>query len=890
MRETKLRANDLSSAAKTRLCKALLLAFGGATVATGAVAQQQLERVEITGSAIKRVDAETAVPITVLHVDDLKKEGVSTVEQLVQRLANMQQQQSTSQVVGLGTGGASFADLRGLGANKTLVLLNGRRVANNALDSSAPDLNTIPFAAIERVEVLRDGASSLYGTDAIGGVINFITRRDFQGGTFTIGGDIPEKKGGKSQTGNVGFGFGDLDKDRVNVLAFLDYNHQEPISGTDRDFNSRNLRPSPTPFPANYFQNGNSFNPLGPACADPFLLQDATKTGCQFIPGKFIDYVPRTERISGFLGGTLALGDGHRLRLEYFGTRTEVQSNIAPVPFGNLTVDPGTAFYPGNGITPAPPAGSGIDTTMPLHVRFRDVPNGPRAGDDLNYQQRLVLALDGTLAGWDYQTGLTYNTNKVHSNLVGGYADGSIITAGVKSGVINPFGAQTAAGTALLASALTTGNVLNGFGKVYGGDARVSRELGDWFQASRPAALAVGAEVRRETFKETANADFAAQVIASTGIDPATDNEGSRNVFATYLELNVPLLKSLEVTAAVRYDKYSDFGSTTNPKLSFRYTPMQSLLLRGSASTGFRAPSLYDLNSAQTFTNTAATWNDPVLCPGGQPKPGVSAAVACGQQFIELNGGNKGLKPEKSKSATIGLVFEPAAGTSFSVDYWTILISQTIGPAGLPDATIFGDPVKYAGLFHRAPDGTLATDGSQCPGTNCGYILNAASNFGKIATNGLDFNASYRLRAGAAGNFAFNLNSTYVHRYDYQNEEGGPYFQNVGIYSGAGPIFRWQHSLTTSWSLGAWGAGVAGRFKSGYLDATPPNEVASYTVFDVYGTWQPTKALQLTLGVKNVFDRDPPFSNQLSTFAVGYDPRFAEVTGRAYYFRGTYNF
>ena len=137
-------------------------------------------------------------------------------------------------------------------------------------------------------------------------------------------------------------------------------------------------------------------------------------------------------------------------------------------------------------------------------MRFRDVPNGPRQGNDVNYQERLVASLDGTLAGWDYQTGLSYNRNAVHSNLSGGYADGGIIGPGVANGIINPFGAQTAAGAALLDSALTNGNLLNGKGTVYGVDARASREFGDWFKAGRPAALAVGAEMRREKFIETA--------------------------------------------------------------------------------------------------------------------------------------------------------------------------------------------------------------------------------------------------------------------------------------------------------------------------------------------------------------------------------------------------
>src|SRR5471032_313989 len=170
-----------------------------------------IQRVEITGSAIKRIDGESSVPVTVIKMDDLKKEGITTIEQVMANLSASQSSQGTSQVVGSGTGGASFADLRGIGANKTLILLNGRRLANNAYDSSAPDLNMIPFAALERVEVLRDGASALYGSDAVGGVINFITRKDYQGGTVTIGADSPQHPGGFSNNANIGYGFGDLE-------------------------------------------------------------------------------------------------------------------------------------------------------------------------------------------------------------------------------------------------------------------------------------------------------------------------------------------------------------------------------------------------------------------------------------------------------------------------------------------------------------------------------------------------------------------------------------------------------------------------------------------------------------------------------------------------------
>src|SRR5262249_45758508 len=163
-----------------------------------------------------------SVPVTVFKMKDMKAEGITTVEQILSTLTAAQSSLGTSQAVGASTGGASFADLRGIGANKTLVLLNGRRIANNAFDGSAPDLNMIPVAALERVEVLRDGASSLYGTDAIGGVINFITRQDYQGGAITLGADSPQHAGGKAKNANAGFGFGDLDKNGYNLFGFID--------------------------------------------------------------------------------------------------------------------------------------------------------------------------------------------------------------------------------------------------------------------------------------------------------------------------------------------------------------------------------------------------------------------------------------------------------------------------------------------------------------------------------------------------------------------------------------------------------------------------------------------------------------------------------------------
>jgi iron complex outermembrane receptor protein len=905
---------------RTVLAKSLLIAFSGTAALSGGMAfaqqapVQELQRVEITGSSIKRIDAETAVPVTVIKIDDLKKQGVTTIEQVMANLSSMQTQQGTSQVVGLGTGGASFANLRGLGANKTLVLLNGRRLANNAFDSSAPDLNMIPFAALERVEVLRDGASSLYGSDAVGGVINFITRKDFTGGAITYGIDHPQKSGGESWNANAAFGFGDLAKDGYNVFGMVDRQQQDRVGGTQRPFNTRYPGGiSPTTNPANYFQAGSSGNPTAPTCAaGTDLIPNATGLGCQMTTSSFVDYVPRSERTTGLLKGTLKLSQDHELGLEYFASQSTVQSQIAPVPYGALRQNPTrldgspNPYYPGNSgnsFTPnipldptfAPTAAQALAGVKPgfVNIKWRDLPNGPRADENINNQERFVASMNGIIGGWDYQAALTYNQNKVKENLRG-YSDGGIIKAGMLNGIINPFGAQDAAGTALINSAALDGNVQNASGTTKGIDAHVSKELGDWFGAGRAAAVAFGGEFQKQDFRSAANPDYAAKVVSSTGIDPNTLNEGSRDVYAAYAELNLPIIKSLDVTASVRYDKYSDFGSTVNPKVNFRYQPLQQLLFRGSYSTGFRAPSLYEINAAQSYTNTTIQ-NDPINCPGGTVLPGKTAAISCDAQFESLTGGNKNLKPEKSKNATFGLVFEPAAGLSLGIDFWWIRLTQTIGTLSQDDVFGANSQTLYSGLYHRNPQGYLSTDGSECPDpTTCGYVDLRTQNLGGINTNGIDLSASYKLRAGGMGNFGFQLNSTYVQKYEYQNSEGGEWHQNVGVYSGTGPVFRWQHNASVNWTGGAFAAGMVAHYKSGYAD-DPSNapdgyKVGSYTTFDAYGSWGAPKGFGITFGIRNLFDRAPPLSYQTQTFQAGYDPRYTDPTGRTYYLRGSYTF
>jgi len=874
-------------------------AIGATLLAQPAFAQQAddatIQKVVVTGSAIKRLDGETSVPITVLKMSDLKKEGITTVEQVMSNISASQSTQGTSQSVGLSTGGSSFADLRGIGANKTLVLLNGRRLANNALDSSAPDLNMIPFAAIERVEVLRDGASSLYGSDAVGGVINFITRKDFTGGIATVGVDSPKSAGGFSKNANVGFGYGNVDTDGFNLFGVLDLQKQNSVTGTQRNYNTRfpgGL--SSSTIPANYNQGDTSYNPAalaaGGCASSPLLVTDGT-SGCQITTSPYVDYVPKSERATGLFKGTFKLPQGHEAGLEYLISRSAVATTIAPVPYGGLVMN---RVRPDGTLNPYYPVNAALDPTQnAVNVKWRDTPNGSRTDNNVNRQQRLVASLQGNVAGWDYQTALTYNENKVDLNLTGGYTNGDVITAGVLNGIINPFGEQSAAGSALLTSAGLNGLLQSAKGTTKGFDINASREFGDWFGAGRNTALALGGQAQHESFTSAANTAYAEKVVASTGTDPYTLSAGSRNVYAVFGELNVPITKELDVTAAVRYDKYSDFGNSTNPKVSFRYQPTKKVLVRGSYSTGFRAPSLYEINSANTYTNTSQQ-NDPLNCPNGtNPTAGHGAANNCKQQFQALYGGNKNLSPEKSKNATFGLLVEPVDNLTLGADLWFIKLENQIGQ--LAENDVFKDPAKYASLYHRNAAGELATDGSQCPNpTTCGYVDLRTENLGNLITNGIDLSANYRYRTTGYGNFNLGLNGTWVHKYSYQNEANGVWNSSLGTYSGTAPVFRWQNTASVNWNLGELSAGLTGHYKTGYAEPGYENKgtnaVPSYTTADAFVAWTEPKGYALTFGIRNLADRAPPLSYQTTTFQSGYDPRFTDVLGRTYYVRASYSF
>jgi iron complex outermembrane receptor protein len=895
---------------RTRISIAIGAAFGASLAGYLPVTLAQtttLERAEITGSSLRRVDAETALPVTVIKAEDLVKQGVTTAEQAVQRIAANQSNFGVSQAIGATTGAKAEADLRGLSAasgtnaNKTLVLLNGRRIANHAFDAAAADLNAIPISAIDRIEVLRDGASAIYGTDAIGGVINFILRRDFQGLEISAENQAPQKSGGDVNRVNLTAGFGSLSKNRFNILASLDWRRQEGLEAAERSFSRTGILrgqvvagTSGTSFPG----DAGGFEPSLPNCNPPSSIPNPAGTACRYDFTRDIDIIPSNEQLTGLIRGSFALGGDHTLTAEYLRAENKATAQVAPAPTSSFIPDTSPFFPAGATVVAVPGFGNGAV------ANWRQVPAGKRTSGDDTTTERAMLEAQGMFGGgWDYRGAIGQSKNTSDASVKRGYVNDSLIQAGIIAGVINPFGPQPAAGTAAIEAAQVRAVTLTGENKVDFADFRVTKDL---FQmAAGPVAAAFGTEFRKEkSFFEAT--DITAQ-LGSLGIDPDSDTKGDRDVTALFAEFNFPILRNLELTLAARHDRYSDFGNTTNPKVGLRYQPTKEVLLRGSYNKGFRAPTLYEIYQPQSLTFTSDNYDDPLLCPGGVAVPPASAGAVCGQQVLQRLGGPGGLgqpisnlQPEKSDAFTFGFVIDPIPSITFGMDFWSIKVKEQISPT--PEQAIFGDPAAYASRFVRCsqiPAGPSAgvidrTDIDVCLNfptfDPIAYIDTPVDNLGDLKTRGVDVQFAWRAPKSAYGQFAFSIDATYVDQYKYQREKNGEWFYAAGRYSDNAPVFRWQHVATVNWSAGPWAAVFANRFKSGYTDQDEQTDVRPYSVFDASLTYTGIRNLTLTGGILNLTDKDPPVSAQLTTFQRGYDPRFTDPRGRTYLVRVGYKF
>ncbi len=940
-----------------------LAAHAGAGMAQ-AEAGSQLERVEITGSSIKRVKDEGALPVQVITRKDIERQGIVSAEQLIATLSingngmdNLASNADVAAGQARGNNGASSANLRGQGAASTLVLLNGRRVAAHGLNGGVVDLNSIPMSAIERVEILKDGASALYGTDAIAGVINFILRKNYSGLEAETFADITEAGGGNIGRVKLTGGFGDLGADKFNVLASVSYSDAKLLRGDQRDFvntfqPNRGLSvdtrgtPYATVFAISSLYNalsrdnlstaGRSTGPVQPgtsvamnginaldlpgqagcssiagqAAYDEVLWSTpSAKWGCAWDTGRAAVLQQPVQSTNAVLRGTLALAE-HQVFAEFVGGHVVSSKSFSPSQITSSTSTTNPFYnlaYPSTGeaynsvfnaiaaVFPSIEANRG----QPLALRWRCMPCGNREIETTADTQRLLVGAEGPLAGaWDYRTGVSIATSKTTSLLQHGYFYSKPFAALINNGTLNPFPAD---GISQSATALAALDAVRADGvTLYGG--KYTLQQAD-FTASGPVMklpagdlmAAVGTDLRTEKYRFNGNATDAATqaAIFNAPFDSVnTLDTVKRDIKAVFVELLVPVFKKLEATVAVRRDDYTGFGTTTNPKFSLRYQPLDQLMVRASATRGFRVPTFNQLyNGITESTYAGKDLVDPINCAGGvvdATKPGCAAITP-----TILTGGKPTLGPEKSRQWSWGFVWSPRPEVTLGADWWQIRKTGTIQAISLTDL------VKNFGLFPdnflRDSSGTLLA------------IDNRNVNAGETITKGVDLSlrgaqklGDGRLTVGLEGSYLLDKRSRLITSAPMGASE-------IGVFTRSGDLgLRWKHSLSASYEEGAWGFAVIQRWRAGYKDAqlpgvangsvAPPDwkpNVAKYITHDLSVSYRGIRNLGLTFGIKNLTNDDPPFSAAYdSNTGAGssWEPRVADPRGRSYTITASYKF
>jgi iron complex outermembrane receptor protein len=903
-----------------RAVRGVLLACAGTTIALAslplaaqtlpATSAAELPRVEVTGSAIRRVQSETALPVQTISRAEIEKTGVTTAAELMGRVSANSNGLTDGASINVGGDQRGFnsANLRGIGTSSTLVLLNGRRMANFASpgDDSGVDLNNIPAAALERVEVLLDGASALYGTDAIGGVINFITRKDFQGLEANVYVGTTDEGGAGKRTASLSAGKGVLERDGYNVFAVADFQRANPLNTSQRSFipglqveqRLGHLLSSYTS-PANirltsaqrdrlqeigFTLNGQPItnrliNLSVPNCAPPANVYLSEGTGgvdaCTYNYMGDTELYPKSEKASLLSRAVIKLGGSHqayaevalsRAKTDYTGSSARVTGYI---DYSRVPQLAGTGL-------------DQLDDDIPgeLELRMRLNEAGQRTSTLTSEGVRFVVGMTGTVGGWDYDTAYNHSVNTVKDRDTHGYVLYNELLEGIADGRINPFGASSPEGQALIDSIQVDDVVRRARGTLDAVDVKFSRALMP--MAGGELAVAIGGEARREKNRFTPSA-----LLLSDNINNDAAPEGgratsdSRDVAAVYGEVLMPFAKQWEAQLSARYDYYENVGGAVSPKIGLTYRPSEALLLRGSAGRGFRAPSMTELYRPTVYSSTA-TLPDPVYCATVE-----NNYSDCADNWDTRRYSNENLKPERSRQFSLGAVFAAGKHVSASLDYWNIKRTNLISEIG--DDIILGNLAKYGDLVYRDEDGLID------------YIELRKDNRGAQLARGIDLALTVRGVDTAIGRFGGRLNGTYVLTSDIQNAPGDEFVSNLNRFVTDGVVQRWRHTVSFDWDRGPLSASLQNTFSSGYEDqntainidngsVVAANRVKRYSLWDLSGAYAVDAHLKLRVGIQNLFDKSPPYSNQAYYFLSGYDPSYTDPRGRRFYASANYSF
>ncbi|WP_052748992.1 TonB-dependent receptor plug domain-containing protein [Arsukibacterium ikkense] len=856
------------------LSAAVILATTGQHVLAAeenAAEEQKIEKIQITGSRLKGVDMEGANPVQIFSRDDMARRGYDSVGSFLRDLPQASSAGTFTENGGVGgadgsPAGSSGVSLRGLGSSSTLVLVNGRRVAvdsfTNGFDSFV-NVNSIPMSALERVEVLTDGASSVYGSDAIAGVINFILRKDVEGHEISVsyGDDTKSSNFGRTNLTYVG-GF---NTENSNTTLVVDYFDRKALFNSDRPIDVT-------------LKSSTRVTIDGSDYAEPWCGTDVSNGGtrCRY------DYVieraiqPDTTAIGATLHHNYQLANGN----EFF-AEAMFQNNSGSAYDSAAAFDVRIA-----GNSPLVPqwardidAADGQMNQIRVRSRFPET----RLQDYDTTSYRLLAGLRGELGLWSWETAATYGKTENEITHVQGYMGRDKVTNGIANGTFNPFNLGRDNNSAAIAAVRELAPRV-GESEVFSLDFNIAGDLALELPAGNISAV-FGGEFRSEDIF-----DRPSQIAQSGGVFAlgASDAAADRTQYAAYAEFNVPVTDSLDLIAALRYDHYSDFGGDTNPKLSLRYRATDELILRTSWSTGFRAPSLSQLGAGESlgsaYINCGAAQPFNALC-------GTFGASFGELEFDQETLGNRGLDAENSEAINIGFSWNLTENLQITADYWRYEHTDIVD--------VDANTTLKACIAGTAPttNSIAALNGEfGCvldAGDDLVFLRTGFFNVGRQQTDGVDVNINYSLHTAGFGTFKLYAAGTKTFSYQRQiNPESGKE-DLLGKLSGANEIARpdFVADFGSDWSLNNWSASLSAHYISKLGDGDfkfGGNETLdAWLVFSGSIGYELTDNQRILLSVRNLTDKKPPYASSPTN---GYASSVHDWIGTLWTARYTINF
>jgi iron complex outermembrane receptor protein len=871
-----------------------------------------LQTITVTGSAIPRIDTETASPVTTISAKDIARSGYTTISDVVRSISADNSGSIPNAFTNGFAAGSSGVALRGLTVNSTLVLIDGHRAANYAVaddgERSFVDLNTIPLAAVDRIEVLKDGASSLYGADAIAGVVNVILKPGYQGVEASADVGNSAHGGGFTRKGTFLAGGGDLNKDGYNAYFSAQFEEDNAIQAGDRGFpyntqdlssiGGANLQPgqpangsgsiygsvtpgtlgTPGDVTTGIPNNGATASLLTGGCGvKGTLTTDKSGTYCQQNTTAQYTQIQAKTKEGGVYGRfTVKINDTTKayVSLSYMETKTDTVNSPAQIQSStpNNTNNIALPVYLSNGsLNPNNPFASSGQAAL-LNYAFGDIPRG---GTYDNHNLRIVGDVAGTWGEWNYDAALVLNHTSLDTQLYGYLQYAGLINA-INTGSYNFL--NPASNSSAVRNALAPGYNKTSTSDLDALDLAANRTLFDL--PGGALGMATGIQLRHEAQNDPSlNPGNEFQGLGNA------QTKGSRDVEGAYLEFDAPLLESLEADLSGRVDHYSDIGTEFAPKLGLKWKPLDWLALRGTFSKGVRAPSFSENGSSSN--EGFVTYNPPASFAATHGNNGYVQAY----QLAQFTDANKDIKPERAKSYTLGIVLQPTSWLNASFDYYHIKKTDVItstDPNAILDAYYAGQALPAGTQVIADKPDPLNPNALARPIEVIGSYINANS----LVTDGLDVDLQGHFTFGNGIQYISDFSGTDIFSWRLTLPDGtvesfagthGPY----NLSSGAGtPRYRESWSNTMIWN----NLTLTGTFyhTSGMKNTAPdvygsdciPDGysscyVGSFTEFNLTSSFQFTPKIAVTASIMNAFDRKAPLD--VANYAgVNYNPTYAQ--------------